>query len=250
MNQIETTLSQLRLSGMAKAWQALMETHRASELSFAEGLEILLQSEKEERATKRFERLKTNAKFRYQASIEEINFDAARGLNKDLISNLATCEYITKGEAVLITGATGCGKSFLASALGHHACIHGKSVGYYNTQKLLMRAKMAKLDGSMLKFFDKIAKISLLILDDFALRAFSVEEIDILYTIVDNRQGFKSIVMTSNRPPEDWLKVFPDMVVGGAILDRMVSGSYKYLIEEADSYRKNGKNKVFDVDTK
>ena len=157
MNQIETTLSQLRLSGMAKAWQALMETHRASELSFAEGLEILLQSEKEERATKRFERLKTNAKFRYQASIEEINFDAARGLNKDLISNLATCEYITKGEAVLITGATGCGKSFLASALGHHGCVHGKSVMYYNTQKLLMKAKMSRLDGSNLKFFDKLA---------------------------------------------------------------------------------------------
>ena len=98
------------------------------DLSLAEGLEILLQSEKEEREIRRFERLKSNAKFRYQASMEEINFEASRGLAKDLFTKLATCNFIDKGESVLITGATGCGKSFIASALGHQACVHGKTV--------------------------------------------------------------------------------------------------------------------------
>ncbi len=156
--QIETQLSNLRLRGMARSWQALTETRRAHELSLHEGLELLLQAEEDERNNKRFTRLQKNARFRYQASLEEINYTASRGVDKSLIAKLATCEYIEKGESLLITGSTGCGKSFLASALGHHACSHGFSVGYYNTQKLLMRAKMARMDGTILKFFDKIAK--------------------------------------------------------------------------------------------
>ena len=241
MNQIETTLSQLRLSGMAKAWQALMETHRAPELSFAEGLEILLQSEKEERATKRFERLKTNAKFRYQASIEEINFDAARGLNKNMITNLATCEYITKGEAVLIVGATGCGKSFLASAFGHHACVHGKSVGYYNTQKLLMKAKMSRLDGSNLKFFDKLAKTSLLILDDFGLTHLEQQQQFDLMEIIEDRHGRTSTIIASQLPVGSWYEVIGEASIADAILDRLVHTSHRIELK-GESLRRRKKN--------
>ena len=149
MKQIEAQLSRLRLTGMNKGWKSIIETRRVQELSFTDGLQLLLQAEEEERSVKRFERLRTNARFRYQSSIEELHFDATRGLSKDLITCLATCDYITKGESVLITGATGCGKSFIASALGHHACLHGKTVGYYNTQKLLMRIKMARLEGTI-----------------------------------------------------------------------------------------------------
>jgi len=99
------------------------------------------------------------ARFRYQASLEELSYDPSRGLNKSIISDLATCGYIARGESVLITGATGCGKSFLASALGHQACLHGHNVIYFNTQKFMLRTKMARSDGSILKYFDKIAKV-------------------------------------------------------------------------------------------
>ena len=119
MMQIELQLNRLRLKGMSRSWQALMETRRALELTLSEGLELLLQAEEEDRLNKRFERLQNNAKFRYQASLEELIYDASRGLDRDLMATLATCQYITRGEALLITGPTGSGKSFLASAMGY-----------------------------------------------------------------------------------------------------------------------------------
>jgi len=140
MKQIESKFSQMRLKGMNRCWQALLETRRAHELSLTEGLEMLLQAEEDERRNSRFERLKKSAKFRYPATLEELNYAPVRKLDKDLVTTLATCEYISQGEAVVITGATGCGKSFLASALGHHACAYGYSVAYFNTHKLLMRS--------------------------------------------------------------------------------------------------------------
>jgi DNA replication protein DnaC len=109
MMQIESQLSRLRLHGMGRSWQALLETRKQNELTLSEGLELLLQGEEQERNNKRFERLRMNARFRYQASIEELKLDSSRGLDKGLIMTLATGEYLSKGEAVLITGATGCG---------------------------------------------------------------------------------------------------------------------------------------------
>ena len=129
MMKLESQFKELRLHGMAQSWQALTETRRHHELSLAEGLEILLQNESQHRQNNRFERLRRNAKFRYHASVEEIVYDGARGLDKSHIGDLTTGEYISKGEAVLITGATGCGKSFLASALGHQACSQGFKAG-------------------------------------------------------------------------------------------------------------------------
>ena len=125
MMNIETQFTQLRLHGMSRTWQVLLETRGHLELSLDEGLEILLQAEQQDREHKRFERLVKNAGFRYQASIEELQLDASRGIDKALITTLATGNYIYKGESVLITGPTGCGKSFLASALGHQACVQG-----------------------------------------------------------------------------------------------------------------------------
>jgi len=112
MKQIESQLIDLRLHGMSRSWVALLETRRHHELSLSEGLELLIQAEKLDRTNKRFERLRKNAHFRYQASVEELQMDASRGLNKELISTLACGEYLEKGVSVLITGAAGCGKSF------------------------------------------------------------------------------------------------------------------------------------------
>jgi len=110
MTQIETQMTQLRLQGMAQSWKIMLETRRTHELSLSEGLELLLQAEQEQRGNRRFSRLVKSARFRYQASIEELNFDPSRGLDKSLVSSLAMGRYIEKGEAVLITGSAGCGK--------------------------------------------------------------------------------------------------------------------------------------------
>lgn len=136
MNQIESQLQSLRLHGMYKTFTALKETRQLGQLALNEGLELLLQAEAEKRDHRRFTRLKQNAAFRYQASIEELRMDPQRGVDKQLIYQLAPGDYIQKGESVLITGATGCGKSFLASALGHQACSQGFKVAYLTSRNL------------------------------------------------------------------------------------------------------------------
>lgn len=223
--QIEQKLRQLRLAGMARGWQALNETRQIHELSFGEGLEILIQREDEERKNNRFNRMIKGARFRYQASLEELSYEASRGLNKSMIASLATCQYIVKGESVLITGATGCGKSYLASALGHQACLHGHSVIYSNTQKFMLKTKMARADGSILKYFDRIAKASLLILDDFGLTKMDQQQQFDLMEVIEDRHGKSSTIIVSQLPPASWFDVISETTIADAILDRLVHSS-------------------------
>jgi DNA replication protein DnaC len=227
MTQIENKLSQLRLKGMLRTWEAMAETRRIQELSFSDGLEMLLQAEEDERRNNRFERLLRNAKFRYQASLEELNYDPARGLDKSLVTDLATCQYIANGESLVITGATGCGKSFLASALGHHACSHGHSVAYFNTQKFMLRIKMARLEGTILRFFDKIAKTSLFILDDFGLTRLEQQQQFDLMEIIEDRHGKKSTIIASQLPIASWYEIISEATIADAILDRLVHTSHR-----------------------
>lgn len=169
MEQIKSELMRLRLPGMADCLRTLEETRRVYELSLTDGLKLLLQSEKDRRESNRYARLLKNASFWYQASMEELSFEASRGVEQSRVLSLATGAYIRQGEAVLITGAAGCGKSFLASALGAQACRQGFSVTYYNMQKLMLRLKVARVEGAIIRLFDKLAKTDLLILDDFGL---------------------------------------------------------------------------------
>jgi DNA replication protein DnaC len=223
--QIELKLRQMRLTGMARGWQALKETRQVHELSFGEGLEILIQREEEERKNNRFIRMIKGARFRYQASLEELSYEPSRGLNKSMIASLATCQYITKGESVLITGATGCGKSYLASALGHQACLYGHSVIYSNTQKFMLRTKMARADGTILKYFDKIANASLLILDDFGLTKMDQQQQFDLMEVIEDRHGKASTIIVSQLPPASWFDVISETTIADAILDRLVHSS-------------------------
>jgi DNA replication protein DnaC len=227
MMQIETQMNQLRLRGMARSWQAMVETRRIHELTFPDGLGILLQSEVDERTNRRFDRLQKNARFRYRASIEELTYDSSRGLDKALIANLATGEYLEKGESVLITGKTGVGKSFLASALGLQACAQGHSVEYFNAQKMFLRLKMARLEGTILKFFDKLAKTRLLIIDDFGLAHLEKQQQLDLMDIMEDRHGRSSTIVTSQLPVANWYDIFGEGTIADAILDRLVHTSYR-----------------------
>lgn len=237
MNPIETQLNSLRLYGMSRHWQGLLETRRSHELSFTEGLQLLLQAEDDYRSDKRFERLQKNARFRYQASIEELHLEASRGLDKGLISSLASGEYLSKGESVLISGATGCGKSFLASALGHQACAQGYRVAYYNVQKLLLRSKMSRLDGTVYKFMEKLSKTDLLILDDFGLTHLEQQHRLDLMEIIEDRHGKASTVIASQLPVASWYDVIGEDTIADAILDRLVHSSYRIELK-GESLRK------------
>ena len=234
---IESQLKQLRLHGMGRSWQALMETRKHHELSFTEGMQLLLQAEEEERDSKRFERLQKNAAFRYQASVEELFTDASRGLDKSLLINLATGEYISKGEAILISGCTGTGKSFLASALGHHACSQGYKVNYFNLQKLLLKTKMARIDGTIYKLFERLSKTELLILDDFGLTHLEQQQRMDFMEIIEDRHARAATIIASQLPVANWYDVIGEETIADAILDRMVHTSYRIELK-GESLRK------------
>lgn len=235
--KIEQEMNHLRLRGMSSTWQAMQETRRHHELTLSEGLEVLLQAESQDRENRRFERLKKSAKFRYSASVEELRFDAARGLNKELITTLATGEYISKGESVIITGATGCGKSFIASALGHQACSQGYKVMYFNLQKLLIKTKMSRVEGTIYKLMQNIAKANLLILDDFGLMHLEGQQQLDLMEIIEDRHSKTSTIIASQLPVAGWFDVISEATIADAILDRLVHSSYRIELE-GDSLRK------------
>jgi len=237
MEQVENQLRQLRLSGMSRTWQSLAQTRRIHELSFADGLQLLLQGEADERSNRRFDRLQKRARFRYRASIAELNYDTTRGMDKALISELTTCKWIEKGESLLISGPTGVGKSTLATALGTQACEMGLSVTYFNTQKLVTQTKTQRLEGTILKFFDRVAKCKLLILDDFGLtRLQGQQQLDML-EIIEDRHGKASTIVASQLPVSCWYEVFGDETVADALLDRLVHSSYKIELK-GESLRK------------
>jgi DNA replication protein DnaC len=237
MNQIETQMTRLKLHGMAKAWTALKEARKNQSLSLTEGLELLLQSEELEKDNRRFKRLEHSAQFRYKASLEELKLDRTRGLDDLLLASLSTGDYLTKGESVLITGATGCGKSYLASALGHQACLLGFKAAYFNTQKLMLKTKMSRLEGTAIKFFDRIAKTDLLILDDFGLTHLEKQHQLDLMEIIEDRHGKKSTIIVSQLPVQSWYEVIGEETIADAILDRLLHSSYRIELT-GDSLRK------------
>jgi DNA replication protein DnaC len=237
MDNVENQLAQLRLHGFKNTWKALGETKRVHDLTLTEGLEILLQAEVQDRDNRKFDRLRNAAKFRYQASIEELNFNQSRGLDKGQISSLATGGYINKGEAVLITGATGCGKSFITSALGHHACAQGFKVAYYNIRKLLQKTKMARLEGTIHQLLQKINKTDLLILDDFGLTHLEKQHQLDLMEIVEDRHGRASTIIASQLPVASWFDIIGEATIADAILDRLVHTSYRIELK-GESLRK------------
>ena len=237
MEQIQTQLAELRLHGMNRAWTALLETRKHHELSLSEGLELLLQNEHQDRKNKRFDRLKKNASFRYQASVEEVYAESGRGVSKELITSLATGGYIQNGESVLITGASGCGKSFIASALGHQACRQGYKVAYFNLQKFLLRTKMARLEGTITKFFEKLVKTDLVIIDDFGLTYLEQQQrIDLMETVED-RHGKNAFIIASQLPVANWYDIIGEETIADAILDRLVHSSHRIELK-GDSLRK------------
>jgi DNA replication protein DnaC len=224
---------------MARSWQVLNETRRAHELSLTEGMEILLQAEQQQRENRRFERLHKNARFRYRASLEELIFETSRGLDKALISNLATGAYLEKGESILVSGCAGTGKSFLISALGAQACAQGYSVAYFNMQKLMVKTRMARIEGTILKFFEKLAKTSLLIVDDLGLTHLEAQQQLDLMEIIEDRHARASTIIASQLPVASWYDVIgPEPTVADAILDRLVHTSYRIEFLGCESLRK------------
>ena len=237
MEQIKAGLTRLRLSGMATCFRTMEETRSLHEISFYDGLKLLIQAETDQREANRLERLMKNASFRYQASIDELSFNPTRGMEQSKVTALATGSYIRSGESILITGACGCGKSFLSTALGTQACRLGHTVAYYNMQKLLARLKIARLEGNASSLFDKLAKTDLLILDDFGLASMENQQQLDFMEIIEDRHARKSTIIASQLPVASWFDVFKEETLADAILDRIVHTSHRFELK-GESLRK------------
>ncbi len=246
MDEISTNLRSLKMPGMAHFWQALQETRRHDELSLKDGLQMMIQAELDNRTMSRNARLLKRARFRYQASVDQLIFDPARGLDRQTVLNLATCDYIGHGVAVIITGAAGTGKSWLASALGHQACMNGLKVAYFNLYRLFEEITLARVSSSLHRFFDRLAQTDLLILDDFGMKVLDSQQLLDFMEIIEDRHGKKATIIVSQLPVSDWYDILQkNTTAADAILDRLVHTAVRLELK-GDSMRrkKSGKENV------
>lgn len=237
MEETRIALQSLRLSGMAEKWVSLFETRQVDRLTLADGLQLLIQAEKDTRNCNRINRLLKNAAVPYPALVEEIDTDPKRGIEASLVEQLAKCDFIRDGHSVIITGATGTGKSYLATALGDRACRSGMTVAYFNMQRLLERLDLERLQGHAITFLDRLAKTDLLILDDFGMKKLQGQQQNDFEQLVDDRYRKKGLIITSQLPVKDWYDVIGNPLIAEACLDRLVHKSTRIQLN-GESLRK------------
>ena len=230
-------MKNMKFYGMMRAFSTTLESGQTSRYTPDEMVGFLVESEWDERHNRKIDRGLKNAKFRYKANIEDLIFDQKRNLDKNEVHRLADCTFIGKKQNIIITGSTGVGKSYLASALGYQACINGYKIIYSNTSKLISKLKMAKADGSYIREMLRIEKQDLLILDDFGLQPFDAQGRASLMEIVEDRHGKSSLMITSQVPVKQWFDLIGEKTIADAILDRIVHDSIRIELK-GESLRK------------
>lgn len=221
----------LRLPGMAAALTEQEGMPDIEELGFHDRLSLLLEREKIDRETRRYQRLLGQAKLHLEATPEDLNFRKARGLDRSLVLRLADGEWIRQGQTLLLTGATGSGKSYLACALGHQACRHGLSTRYYRLSRLLGDLKLARADGSYPKLLQRLARTWLLIIDDWGLAPLDDTSRHDLLEVLDDRYARRGTLVTSQVPFDHWHELVGDPTFGDAILDRLLHNAHRITLQ-------------------
>lgn len=233
-------MRKMKLFGMFRTFKTSLESGKTENYTPDEMISNLIESEWDDRRNRGIERQLKNARFRYKASIEEFHFDTDRNLDRNQIMRFGECSFINKHENILITGSTGIGKSYIASAIGHQACSLGYKVLYHNTNKLMSKLKIAKADGSYIKEIAKIERQNLLILDDFGLQPLDAQGRAMLMEIIEDRHGKSSTIVTSQVPVSKWYDIIGEQTVADAILDRIVHESHRLELK-GESMRKKSR---------
>ena len=243
-NQTIERMQQLKFNGMLRAFKLSLESGKLNDLTADELVSMLVENEWDERYNKKLERIIRIAKFRYKASVEQIHFDPERPLDRNQIMRLACCDFIKRKENVLLTGSTGIGKSYIASAIGHQACSMGYKVLYQHSSKLFAKLKMAKSDGTYPKEISRIEKQDLLILDDFGIQPLDLQNRAALMEIIEDRHGKSSTLFTSQVPVSLWHEVIGEQTIADAILDRIVHDAHRIDLKGESMRRKRVKNET------
>ncbi len=239
MNELTLSkMNQMKLYGMHGAFKTAIETGKTDHYSIDQFMDMLIESEWDDRNNRKNERMIKNARFHYKASVEDIVYDESRNINRNSIIRLAGCDFIKKNENLLITGSTGVGKSYIATALGYQACIEGYRTMYFNATKLFAKLKMAKADGSYLKEMAKLERQHLLILDDFGLQPLDNQNRMMLMELIEDRNGRGSVIVTSQVPVKGWYELIGEKTIADAIMDRLVHQSYRIEINGESMRRK------------
>ena len=220
-------LQTLKLTGMVKALSEQLDLPASTALSFEERLGLLVDRELTEREARRLTTRLRQAKLRQAACCEDLDYRHPRGLDKSLMTSLATCQWVREHRNVLITGPTGVGKTWVACALGHQACRAGFTVLYLRLPRLCQDFLLTKGDGRYLKLMTTLAKTELLILDDWGVAALSDENRRDLLELLEDRHDRRATVVTSQLPVEHWHEALGDPTLADAILDRLVHNAYK-----------------------
>jgi DNA replication protein DnaC len=236
-----TRLRELRLTGMADALEEQQALPDVQGLSFEDRLAFLVDREATVRHDRRQTQLLRQAKLRLQASIEDLDFRSPRGLDRSVILRLATCDWITNHQVVLITGATGTGKTYLACALAQAACRQGLSSRYFRLPHLIDELARARADGSYPKLMNRLQKTHLLAIDDYGLAPLNQTERRDLLEIIEDRTGRRATLVTSQLPFEHWHDVIGDATFADAILDRLVHHAHRITLKGASMRRKKAK---------
>ena len=228
LQQTLSRLRELRLGAMAGALERQLEQASTyDDLSFAERVGLLVERECIEREQRKQQRLVRDARLRLRASLGDIDYGHGRNLKKSQIAELAQGEWIDRGRNLLITGPCGCGKTWIACALGHNACMMGITVRYYRVSRLFLALAQAKADGSFNKLLGRLGRVGVLIIDDWGLEKITAPQRYDLMEIMDDRYGESSTVMISQLPVNEWHGTIGDNTVADAILDRLVHNSHR-----------------------
>ena len=237
-----TELKRLRLPAIADNLDVRASQAEDSKLGYLEFTQLLVQDELASRESNSFQKRLKSAGVSNRMTFETFDFEFNNAVfPAQTIRDLASCRFIDQHRNLVLAGPPGIGKSHIAHAVGHEAARRGLDVVVFKTHKLLERLTPDRFSTKKSQILMKrCINAGLLILDDFAFRLYTQQETELLYTLSDERLQEGSIVITSNRPPEDWFSIFPDQIVGGAIMDRLVSGAVKLIVTSGRSFRKEG----------
>lgn len=236
-------LTELRLQGVLQSLSSRLKQANSDQSSLEDFLNLILHDEKEFRHNAKIKRLTKRAAFKQAASLEGLDYSQKRGIDKRQIADLATGRFVDEGTNIMISGPTGVGKSYLATAIGNHMCRLGKSVTFFRMNSLIEKTHIERAKGNYLNLLRRLSAQDLIILDDFGIKPLEASEYQDLYDMIDERGDDKSLIITAQVPPENWSEIIPDAVTCEAVTDRIVSQAVDIKMSGI-SYRQKRKKEI------
>ncbi len=235
-------LQQLKLKGMVQTYQQILSMPQQQQPGIRHLMAQLTEAELQSRIHNRTQMYLKLSKLRYDAVLEQVQCTSDRNLSKESIEAISDCGFVKRAENILITGATGCGKSYLACAIGRQACAFGHKTMYFSMGKFLEKITLCKLEGTLLKFLNQLEKINLLVLDDFGLQPLDATSRLALLQIIEDRYGKKSMVITSQLPVGNWYEYIGESTIADAIMDRLSVNAHRFDLKGESLRKKYFKN--------